>query len=393
MKSYFILSFKKKLPLFIIIFALLFITAVISINSTSFIRTFYYSTFSNEWLSYYRASTNSLGLIIALFSLIVFLPFFGMNYRYSLSKSDTFRQVAIKDKKIRIVEHLELLITILIIFTICYAIFVIGLFLKQSATVLPQNDSSNRYELIEFNYGYFALQYLVIIALAILQYFISYLFISRSNNFLNSLITLGLGEVFLLTIIPSLLSLFKGAGISLTIHSASISFPITISYSLFEGLIIGSEPYHIFFDSSEYAYIVCNIGAALAFVLFIGFGALGIISFILEKDPSSEWAGKPTSNKPHQEIIFHAGALALGTLIVQSIGSVNPSFSYPFFFVTYISLYYTFYGLLNRNFKLGKKRIIILCSCIGFVVLMIFIPMIRDTIISVIEGNMERANQ
>ena len=91
------------------------------------------------------------------------------------------------------------------------------------------------------------------------------------------------------------------------------------------------------------------------------------MTFIVEKDPSSEWAGKPDSDKPYQEIIFHAGFATIGLII----GSVMDSVMFlsmlvsSLFYVIYAASYYTLYGLLHRNFKLKGYQFAIIFGTVG----------------------------
>ena len=95
MKNYLFWSFKRKLPLFVIVGVIFLIIAIVSATDMNFIEAIY----DGERAYYRNHDSGTLALIIAFFTAMFFLPFFSMNYRYSLTKSDTFRQVACKDKR------------------------------------------------------------------------------------------------------------------------------------------------------------------------------------------------------------------------------------------------------------------------------------------------------
>lgn len=367
MKQYLILSFKKKLPLFIILAVIFFTFAMISVANTSFIR--YENCFEDGCHSFQRAFSNSIAIIIALFVVILFLPLFSMNYRYSLQKSDTFRQVAFKDRSIRIGEHIITLTTTLIAFTFAYVIFVLGLFAKQINTVVPANNEFYHYSLITFEYIYFIPQYFTIIIFAILQYFVSYLLVARSNNLLNSLITLTMGQMFLLTFFGWTALMFTEYVDAFSLQNASISYPISTIYLLYENLIVYGEFTYIFEGYDP--YLTMNIvSTIISSIIFLGLGILGIISLLFEKDPSGEWAGKPETDKPYQEIIYHAGAASLGILIGAYLARGESIVGYIFFVLIFSSAYYTLYGLLRHNFKLKLSQILIMSGVMLSIIIM-----------------------
>ncbi len=297
---------------------------------------------------------------------MLFLPFFSMNYRYSLAKSDTFRQAGFKDKHIRFGEHLSTLITTLVSFTIAYVILVLILFVRNKAAVAPVEDEMFTYEVAHLHYIYYLPLYFSILGFAIGQYFTSYFLISRSNNFLNSLITLFLGECFL-TFIPSIIGvlIFERFMMLSEVGSiASMVFPIVFLQSFFNGLIIkGSTGLEFSIAGTGTIYDGSNnlVIFIASMSIFWIVSALGIISFLLEKDPSSEWANKPGSDKPYQEIIYHMGFGSSITIVAMTmITSIDSFIWLVLVYFLYSATYYTMYGLLNRNFKLNLRQILTL---------------------------------
>ncbi len=368
MKNYLIYSFKRKLPLFIIIAVTFFMFALVSGTSVDFVRRIN----KEGYLIYTSLDGGFLGLTIALFSVMTFLPFFSMNYRYSLAKSDAFRQAPFKERKLRIGEHLVTLVTILITFTLSFIFLFLIIRIRNATVILPKEDEMFRYELIVFNYIYYLPLYFVTIILATGQYFISYLLISRSNNFLNSFLILVMGECLLgsICIIPIIFAIQNNYQFNV-LSSASVIMPIVYLYNQFNPLIVnGGNNFVEFFTRSSYqseaVFYTKVIGFIVSAVIYIGTAILGVVAFLLEKDPSSEWANKPGSNNLAQEIIYHVGfALFGGFISLTLVGS--SILSNLMFYILYSASYYTLYGLLHRNFKMNLKQILTLVGVMLFI--------------------------
>ena len=353
MKRYLKLSIIRKLPLFVVLSVLLLTVAFVSASNVEFESGSYYY--------YYSAMPmcNIGGIISAFFMITMFLPFFSMNYRYSLGRSDLYRQVAFKNKRIRFAEHLSSLIIICISFTIALSVMVLTLIVR-NYVIAKDAD-------FFLNYIWFIPMYFTCLVVGAGLYFISYLFISRCNTFINSLLVFGLGFIFTSFItLAFLLYVTKDTGFaSYFIQGPSAIGAISYTTQAFEKLIC----YNRFFlenngnESWNYqiaAFITCIIE-------FVALVTLGILVFALEKDPSSEWAGKPDSNKPHQEIIFHAGFGTIGLFIgILMSGSLFTTILSMLFYVVYAASYYTLYGLLHRNFKLKGYQFGIVFGSIGF---------------------------
>ncbi len=116
MKRYLRLSIIRKLPLFVVLSVLLLTVAFTSASNIEF---------ENEYANHYYSLTprcDVASLISTFFLIMTALPFFSMNYRYSLGKSDLYRQVAFKEKRIRYGEHLSSLIIVCIAYTIALSV-------------------------------------------------------------------------------------------------------------------------------------------------------------------------------------------------------------------------------------------------------------------------------
>ena len=383
MKNYLFWTFKRKLPLFVIVAVIFFILAIVSATEIDFLQEIY----DGERHFYRNSDSGTLPLIIAFFTTMFFLPFFSMSYRYSLTKSDTFRQVAFKDKRLRYGEHLVTLIPVLAAFIVSFIFLTVVMMARNYNTVVPQPSYRGEYlityELIKFNYVYFIPLFFATLGLGIGQYFISYLFISRSNNFLNSLILLGLSQGLLVCIVIVPTSFVLGYPISSIYAGATVAHPIIYLYNQFNYLIIeGTENISDIFNpyvSSNYSTIQM-VSFILSIIIYFGLIATGISAFLLEKDPSSEYANKPQTDKPYQEIIFHLAVGAIATNIFITVFGNSP-LTYVMFYVLFIASYYTLYGLMNRNFKLNKKQIITLVAVILAVTILGLTQFIIETTI------------
>ena len=113
MKRYLKLSIIRKLPLFVVLSVLFLAAAFFSTAEVSFERSYYGYSFVQMIDSSCTAS-----LLAFFFITMMVLPLFNMNYRYSLARSDLYRQVGFKNNSIRIGEHLSTLITVCISFNL-----------------------------------------------------------------------------------------------------------------------------------------------------------------------------------------------------------------------------------------------------------------------------------
>ena len=280
-----------------------------------------------------------------------------MNYRYSIAKSDTFRQAPFAQKRIRWMDQLSILIVTLIAFTIAFGTYVGVLAFRNFTVHIPQNVYNGYnyyiYSRIVLHYEYFIPLYFMSIILGTLQYAISYLFVSRSNNVLNSTIVLICGEMFLGFYLYILTSGFTEYDFY-EIHATNQSSPVLpCSYLVmrFQGSIVHGAEFSFYKNyfhmrPEQWAFMI------VGFVVFVLVAIVGILAFFLEKDPSSEWAGKSESPKPYQEIIYHLGFGFGGAFLFYSFGSGSLTLVYVIGFVIFATLYYTLYGTLHRNFKL-----------------------------------------
>ncbi len=360
MKRYLRLSIIRKLPLFVVLSVLLLTVAFTSASNIEF---------ENEYANHYYSlmpRCDVASLISTFFLIMMALPFFSMNYRYSLGKSDLYRQVAFKEKRIRYGEHLSSLIIVCIAYTIALSVQVATLAVRNYVIV----EDPNFY----LYYAWFIPMYFTCLVVGTGLYFISYLLVSRSNVFINSLLVFCLGYTFFNCINYVVIAYcIRNIGeASFFLQGPSAIGAISYVAQIFERFICYNV-FSLFGNGSEWYYAGAFYTCVIEFVLL---AVLGIVAFVVEKDPSSEWAGKPDSDKPYQEILFHAGFGTIG-LIIGTImsGSIFSTILSLLFYVVYAASYYTLYGLLRRNFKLKGYQFGILFGNVGLSIIAGFVYM------------------
>ena len=382
-KKFFINNIKTYLVLYIVSFAIM-ATAVASMVMTA--------TMLNQSMVYmvggvaieqeaYDAGLGVLGalashlmpLLLVLLILVTIAPLFAMGARYSLPASDTYKQVAQKRNAIRLISNGTLLTAILAIFTVVFWLGVIGIAIRHGVTKVPasqliESDPESGVQLYyvyskqTINFGYYALVYALALVSAIVQYFISYLFVSRCNRIINSIFVLILGELILalavfsvVTLINNVYSLDHPTSLPLIekitgTGNSSILFPLQTIIGICEPLIYGISSE---FTNLEGAKLIILI---ISTVIFVVLGVLGLLAMIYEKDPSGEYAGKPETDNNHQFIIFHVGAFFIGFTIASYL--YFSIIAVMILEVLFVAIYFVFLGVLRRNFRINLKNLI-----------------------------------
>ena len=405
MKKYLLFTLKRYIPLFVVAFALCFFTFISvfgGLPTSQTIRSYYDSetgmaySYSNT-LSGINSGMIFVFVLVAIFTII--LPFFANSYRYSLQSADTFYQIGKNKKSIRWVNNLVLLVMFIAVMTASFIFGVLILFFRQLPNIGRPDEVINTggsaqevTHYLFYNFGYYIPVYLLTVVFAVLNYAVSYLFITRANNLVDSILLLILGE-FVLSVgvmTPFWFFLICGAAgggwssivdESLLIGTRTASFVSPIAFILyaFDGLITGEgsllvEQYKgIEFNGNIVLGLVISI---LCLVIYVAIAGLGIFVFLKEKESSGELAGKPVGRDRWQEIIFHTGAGMAGFWIccLQSLtGGIttilaNEVFSFILLISEvgfYAAAYYVLYGLLRRNFRLTKRDIPLMAGIVG----------------------------
>ena len=407
MKKYIKYTLKHYLPLFIVSFVMMlsiFTSVFSNIDAT---RTVMTEAGTGDFIGYdyaYMSTGGALVLAIPYMILTTIIPLFANSYKYKLRSVDLFYQTKRGEKSIRFANNLILFIMITALFLLAAISGICIAFAHQLVELsFVQTMSTSVYDGVRyeaqhylFNFQYYIPVLFFIIVIGINNFFISYFLVTRSNNFLNSLITLIAGQLILhlgfmvpLWYIGPLVGNIDAAGntlltnsikvLSVTRSSGFVS-QLALLENVFNPLIVQGNNQAIieFFDTFDpnsidlYSLALCDI----ALVSYYAFGALACIKFFKEKEPSGELAGKPQGRDNYQIIIFNGIFIIMGT--ISSIGSLLLGTLLDFVSlmtstVMFGAIYYALLGLLRRNFKLDKKGIV-------FFVLLVVVKFILSTI-------------
>lgn len=398
MRSYVIHLLKRYIPVYAVTGAILFsLFLSLVVNNEAA----YSWNITMDGSRYYRSAPSSdlLVFFIPLALLSIIAPLFANTYRYSIKSVDVFYQVGKGDKKIRYLNNLVLWIGIVVIYTVLFLTSMLMLFIKQ-LPLAGQTVTTERaeYHYIMFNFGYYILAYLLLVIFSSLNYFISCYLVTRSNNLVNSMLTLYLGELLLIALLMTpfwyVYAIITRLG-HYDIYNANFVFgartlsivsPVSWLYYLFDPLIVGKE---ITMDNRDQTKVSLALGIVFL-ALFVILSIVCIFAFFKEKESSGEYAGKPAGRDKLQSIIFHT-AFALIALWLGFGYSIFSSFVYGIInyislittFVVFGALYYVFTGLINRNFKLNKKQLILYFSVMGIYV----VSAVVNIVVSVIASN------
>lgn len=408
MKKYIIYNLKRFIPLYAVFFAVTF---------SLFLITFSYSSISTKEMidsygyvsPYYifdsTPTSNLIVLAIPLIAITFILPIFANNYRYSLRSADLFNQIGDNKKTIRFTNNLSLLLSVIALYTTAFIFAIAILSIRQIVSIMnPEEvqtygsgDTSyqiaTRYYL--FNFAYYIPIYLFILIIGINNYFISYFFVTRANNPLNSVIMLVLGHLILgiglmtpFWIVQILMknNMFLQFDYLAVTRSMTPISQVAIMYYMFENLVVSNN-----FTLGQMLLETTNkdiLSLIISIVCFIGyyaFGGFSLYYFFKEEETSGEFAGKPFGRDNFQSVIFYVGAglISLWALIAQGLPSlfsainallITTRFITIFSSVVFIgALYYVFLGLLRRNFRLGIVEIIVMISTLTINVAMAMI--------------------
>ena len=384
MKKFLLFTLKRFIPFFAIS-AAIFTSVAISVFSAVDVSQEYLER-EGELMAY-RSDTGP-NTIIIIMAILLFLftavaPIIANAYRNSLRSADFYNQIGKGHKNVRLINNLTLLIATLVSFTTAFILGVIILAIKDAAVFANGEtrevvfEVENAYRITKpfmYHFAYFIPVYLLLLVGAVINYFISYFFVTRANNVLNSIIILVLGHfiLFIGLITPIwYIRILTSENFSVQylggVKTPSMISIVATAIYLFKDLLrYGS------FNSTDFAInngndVFGSILAIVSILLFVLFGIYCIRLFLKEKESSGELAGKPVGRDNYQMIIFHIGAglvglwqLSLGSSNALGIFELLGIISFIPTIISYGALYYVFYGLIRRNFRLSKKDLKIL---------------------------------
>ena len=384
-------TFKRYLPLIIVMTIIVFVTTLVA---TSFIPDIYIERYyPNNGSTQNYFSEGIAGIIIFLIytsipALIIsgIAPFIANDYRYSPKAADLYNQVACDKKKIRYTLNLFFIIVIASILFVSYLsnfIFVaIVQFsaLSRGIIVKEYSDYIQTTSAFPINLGYLALSFLLIIFLSICNYFFSYFFVTRSNCRRNSVLMLFCGYLIMslgfitpfqfVTTLRNVDTFYNFYYLPVTRGITMVNM-IAIMVSLFPNLIAGGSIDHLLItNATDNKIIFSSVLTIICVVLFLAFVAFSIYLFINEKETSGEFNDKPSGRGGYQTALFHVGFtlicfmnIAIRGILVLSVLTLIVS----------SAIYYVFLGVLRHNFKLDKNNLIIFLSSITFNLIMVII--------------------
>lgn len=337
MKPYLKYSFLSKLPLFIIIIAILLTVALV--------ESFTFNEFNG-------INDFTIPFLSAVCIITFVLPLFGMNYRYSLTKSDIYRQVALKDRAIRIADNLIMLGVLLLSFTLTFWFL---------SYIIYAKDSMNNG--LAYKYAYLVPEFFFSFLGIIGTYAISYFIISISNTLIGSIIMLVCFNFLVPCVLSMIGQMISGLYYSMHEYTVPFIFPHFVAADLFGSEMVGEEYSYIKslflgYEGSGYPIIGANAGL-FSFIsmciIYIGVASLGIVKLFVGRDPSAEWAGKPASKTPLQNIIYHCSFAAILSFFGVVLVDTFPLISF-IVIILILCLYYALFGLLKMNFKMNIKE-------------------------------------
>ena len=375
MKAYIKGFILRYLPLYIITGVVAFTSFLTIVLDNYGSYSVYCNTDAGYKACYPLVSSSSLYLLLAfipLFIVTTIAPLFVNTYRYHIKSVDTYYQVKDGEKKIRYINNLVTIIMIISIYTAVFLTFLLLLFIKQSS--MNGREVVNGYTTTYYymyNYGYYFLAYLIIAVTCFINYFISYYFVSRSNNLVNSMLVLATGHISLamvfVTLIyyPYIYALKYGASGYLSpwvigVHSAS---PVSIYIAIIHIFMPLIDPHYggSYISNGDFsgAYQIAMLAISISSFIFIA--VYSIVKFIKEDTLSGEYAGKPYGRSKMQNIIFHIAFGSVGIWIggmislIRAFSSAASFISTFMVMVSFLATYYVLFSLLNRNFKITKQ--------------------------------------
>ena len=382
MKRYVFFTLKRFIPFFVIAAAIFFV-----ISMTMFVNVpVQHEYYLDEGIVHNDYSIDGASIIIIIMAILLFgftsvSPIIANSYRYSLRSADFYNQIGKGHKNVRLVNNLILLIAVILSFTFAFGFGVTILGIKNviifnRGTITEAAwDTTHVKEPFMYHYAYFIPIYLMLLVGGLVNYFISYFFVTRANNAFNSVLMLVLGQLIialgLMTPVWYLGIMTDGAIEIQYLAGAKTSSMVSIvalTEYLFSEPLKGNgfnpEAFELI-KTEDYIGLVILI---ISLLLFFALGAYSLFKFFKEEETTGELAGKPQGRGKLQEIIFHTGAGVLGfwylvlSASLSGLGLIDiiGVFSFIPSIVVYGALYYVFYGLLRRNFRLKKKDLALL---------------------------------
>ena len=361
---------KKWLPLFIVVFILMF--TILSLNGSGVL-------FSSD--------------SIWIYSVISFmLPFFCFSERFEKGAADAYRAFPAKDKQIKRAKILTMLAFIVVVCTVVYllsTVVYISEYGNKGYDVSRYNYYEyDKYGMIEEGPSAFLLCYGLMILFTATSFLFNCTLVGLGNYGATSWIYVICGNLLLMLTVPSLILSF-----------GSVEFIVKQANDFKNGIIgaggILGKAFCVdsILNSAFMGLAVGNVelstaNAVLFTILFIIEIGVGVLGFFL-KEPSGEYYSMPgASNELHKIIVYCAlGVMYLCVSPLEAIFIESSLFGVIVLMIFIVMTIYAYISLVifNKRFKLTKKELIIFASIVLGGIIFVFIDYLR--IESFINGN------
>ncbi len=272
-----------------------------------------------------------IGLVLStLFPLAVY------RYRYSRKKVDFYKSTSCGEITLRRVRIILLLITSLIILTIC---FIIGFLYQMIEQAIYNSHQQSIEDIYHFNLLYYFLAFLAVLFATVINFFITLFFASLANNQKNAVICVILGHTFLCLLTIAFLSTF-------IINPSTSDYLYSLSYVNECVLIIG-----VLNDLTRNLSFQIKV-IPFTFITVINF-AIAVFGFFytwFNKDPKAEYAGKQEPCSLVEYILFPSTFFVLFRIMpVYNYGSGG--IIYYYYILGISTAYYVTLLIYHKGFR------------------------------------------
>lgn len=306
----------------------------------------------DEFLSYSARTASSVTpmIVICVFTFLAtaFIPLAIFSYQTNRVRADFYDQIPLRDKELRRIRILIVLISILIIFTIVFWVGILLTYLHQVVLnheayrrLLERGADPNEFVPYYFQYVYYIPLFFLLVLGIVAHYFTCVFFLSLGNRVWDCILLLVLGELLLNFALQAILfpayvvcaETFTSSDSSFLRYindfmrlSFGFGYYLAVFLSFFSENIAKTPS-----DSSVPSLYQNSTQAAVFYINVIAFLLIGLICAWLmlfaKKDPAGELAGKAGARNrgiawiPHLFMLFAGFVMAGATqLVIYSDG-------------------------------------------------------------------------
>ena len=375
MNKYILHTIKKYIPIFSILF--IFLIVMFSLTITTTTSYIYKQTSIGD--TKYHGSSHLTVLEMYTIGLLIFCmvaPIFANTYRYSLKQADFYNQTGKSTKTFRYINNIVLLVGILAIYTFMISLFTLFSYIRDvnNLSLSTSTTTSTRTYFVP-EYGYFYLSYLLIALISIGNYAFSYFLVTRSNNFINSILTLICGHIALIFLFSCPIQYIQVLSRT-AFQNGKFANNLTLGIHLFGGF--GSPTRLVFDFIGRYMHpevirfkpkynTATLVLAILNTLSFVAVSVLSVVCFFKEKESGGDLAGSVKGRGKLQDILYY---IAISKLMLRAGAASqmlsNKPYNLHVFIIIFLSgalvTFYVTNSIKNRNFKINKSNIKIYLS-------------------------------